>query len=109
MSREYDWNKMNQQTLNFNELYDLLAIRIIVEKIDECYTVLGIVHQLYTPVQNKFKDYIATPKSNGYQSIHTNVFAEKGEMMEVQIRTKKLDDLAEIGVVYDFAFESVIP
>ena len=99
------YNKMNQQTLNFNELYDLLAIRIIVEKIDECYTVLGIVHQLYTPVQNKFKDYIATPKSNGYQSIHTTVFAEKGEMMEVQIRTKKLDDLAEIGVAAHWQYK----
>ena len=99
------YNKMNLQTLTFNELYDLLAIRIIVKDIDQCYTVLGIVHQLYTPVQNKFKDYIATPKSNGYQSIHTTVFADKGEMMEVQIRTTELDQLAEIGVAAHWRYK----
>ena len=99
------FNKMNNQILSFKELYDLLAIRIIVNEIDECYTVLGIVHQLYTPVQNKFKDYIATPKSNGYQSIHTTVFSSKGEMMEIQIRTKALDDLAEIGVAAHWRYK----
>ena len=70
------------------ELYDLIAVRIIVNKLEDCYVVLGIIHQLYTPIQNRFKDYIATPKSNGYQSIHTTVFGENGEMTEVQIRTK---------------------
>ena len=99
------YNKMNQQTITFNDLYDLLAIRVIVDEIDQCYTILGIIHQLYTPVQNKFKDYIATPKSNGYQSIHTTVFAEKGEMMEVQIRTKDLNALAEIGVAAHWKYK----
>jgi len=99
------FNKMNLQTLKFNELYDLLAVRIIVDKIEDCYTVLGIIHQKYTPVQKKFKDYIATPKSNGYKSIHTTVFAEKGEMIEVQIRTKLLDDLAEIGVAAHWMYK----
>ena len=99
------FNKMNQQTLKFNELYDLLAIRIIVDKVEDCYTALGIIHQKYTPVQKKFKDYIATPKSNGYKSIHTTVFADKGEMIEVQIRTKLLDDLAEIGVAAHWRYK----
>ena len=75
---------MNLQSKKFNELYDLFAIRIIVDKIEECYSVLGIVHQIYTPMQERFKDYIATPKSNGYQSIHTTVF----EKMKILLRFK---------------------
>ncbi len=99
------FNKMNNQILAFKELYDLLAVRIVVDKVDQCYSILGIIHQLYTPVQNKFKDYIATPKSNGYQSIHTTVFSSKGEMMEIQIRTKELDELAEIGVAAHWKYK----
>ena len=99
------YNKMNKRTLSFNELYDLLAIRIIVNKVEECYSVLGIIHQLFTPIQKKFKDYIATPKSNGYQSIHTSIFTEDGEMMEIQIRTKKLDQLAEIGIAAHWRYK----
>ena len=99
------YNKMNKRTLSFNELYDLLAIRIIVNKVEECYSVLGVIHQLFTPIQKKFKDYIATPKSNGYQSIHTTIFTEDGEMMEIQIRTKKLDQLAEIGIAAHWRYK----
>jgi len=99
------YNKMNKRTLSFNELYDLLAIRIIVDKVEECYSVLGVIHQLFTPIQKKFKDYIATPKSNGYQSIHTTIFTEDGEMMEIQIRTKKLDQLAEIGIAAHWRYK----
>ena len=68
---------METQSKKFGDLYDLFAIRIIVEKVEDCYAVLGIIHQLYTPIQERFKDYIATPKSNGYQSIHTTVFGAK--------------------------------
>ena len=99
------YKKMINQTKLFSELYDILAVRIIVDKTEECYSVLGIVHQLHTPIQNRFKDYIATPKSNGYQSIHTTVFTEDGEQLEVQIRTKKMDDLAEIGVAAHWKYK----
>ena len=88
-----------------SELYDLMAIRINVDKVEECYAVLGLVHQLYTPIQKRFKDYIATPKSNGYQSIHTTVFGQDGEMTEVQIRTHEMDKLAEIGVAAHWKYK----
>ncbi len=88
-----------------SELYDLIAVRIIVNKLEDCYIVLGIIHQLYTPIQKRFKDYIATPKSNGYQSIHTTVFGANGEMTEVQIRTKGMDRLAEIGVAAHWRYK----
>lgn len=88
-----------------SELYDLMAIRINVDKVEECYAVLGLVHQLYTPIQKRFKDYIATPKSNGYQSIHTTVFGQDGEMTEVQIRTHDMDKLAEIGVAAHWKYK----
>ena len=87
------------------ELYDLIAVRIIVNKLEDCYVVLGIIHQLYTPIQKRFKDYIATPKSNGYQSIHTTVFGANGEMTEVQIRTQGMDRLAEIGVAAHWRYK----
>ncbi len=88
-----------------SELYDLMAIRINVDKVEECYAVLGLIHQLYTPIQKRFKDYIATPKSNGYQSIHTTVFGQDGEMTEVQIRTHEMDKLAEIGVAAHWKYK----
>ena len=97
--------KMRSRNKNFEELFDLFAIRIIINKIEECYAVLGVVHQLFTPLQERFKDYIATPKSNGYQSIHTTVFGENGEMTEVQIRTKEMDRLAEIGVAAHWRYK----
>ena len=83
---------------SFEEIYDKLAIRVVVNKIEECYLTLGILHQHYTPVQDRFKDFIATPKSNAYQSIHTTVIGPDGKLVEIQIRTKEMEETAEIGV-----------
>ena len=99
------YRKMQERSKKFNELYDLLAIRIMVDKIEECYAILGIVHNLYTPIQDRFKDYIATPKSNGYQSIHTTVFGNEGKIIEVQIRTHEMDQLAEIGIAAQWRYK----
>jgi len=97
--------KMQSRNKTFEELFDLFAIRIIVHKIEECYSVLGVIHQLYTPHQERFKDYIATPKSNGYQSVHTTVFGPSGKMVEVQIRTFDMDQTAEIGVAAHWLYK----
>ncbi|MEL1225501.1 MAG: HD domain-containing protein [Candidatus Neomarinimicrobiota bacterium] len=88
------YGKMMNRNKSFKEIYDLYAIRIIVEKIENCYLALGIVHNVYLPVQDRFKDFIATPKSNGYQSIHTTVIGPNGQKIEIQIRTKEMEETA---------------
>ncbi len=92
------YGKMVKRGKSFEEIYDKLAIRVVVNKIEECYLTLGILHQHYTPVQDRFKDFIATPKSNAYQSIHTTVIGPDGKLVEIQIRTKEMEETAEIGV-----------
>jgi GTP pyrophosphokinase len=92
------YGKMVKRGKSFEEIYDKLAIRVVVNKIEECYLTLGILHQHFTPMQDRFKDFIATPKSNAYQSIHTTVIGLDGKLVEIQIRTKEMEETAEIGV-----------
>lgn len=99
------YTKMTLRNLPFEEIYDLLAIRIILKKIEECYHVLGIVHSLYTPIHDRFKDYIATPKSNMYQSLHTTVMGPEGKRVEIQIRTEEMDRTAEEGIAAHWRYK----
>jgi len=92
------YGKMVKRGKSFEEIYDKLAIRVVVNKIEECYLTLGILHQHFTPIQDRFKDFIATPKSNAYQSIHTTVIGPDGKLVEIQMRTKEMEETAEIGV-----------
>ena len=98
-------NKMKKRGLPFEEIYDLLALRIIVTKIEECYYALGAVHNLFLPIQERFKDYIATPKSNMYQSLHTTVYGPGGRKVEVQIRTEEMNRTAEEGIAAHFRYK----
>lgn len=100
------YRKMRQKDLPFDEVYDVYAVRIIVETVDACYRMIGVMHNLYKPVPGKFKDYIAIPKSNGYQSLHTVVFGPHGVHMEVQVRTTDMDDVAESGVAAHWLYKS---
>ncbi|WP_335969316.1 bifunctional (p)ppGpp synthetase/guanosine-3',5'-bis(diphosphate) 3'-pyrophosphohydrolase [Fusobacterium polymorphum] len=92
------YKKMYQKGKEFDDIYDLMGVRIIVDDKATCYHVLGIVHSQYTPVPGRFKDYIAVPKSNNYQSIHTTIVGPLGKFIEIQIRTKDMDDIAEEGI-----------
>ena len=89
----------------FEEIYDILAVRIVVDKVEECYLTLGILHQNFKPIQERFKDFIATPKSNGYQSIHTTVVGPGGKLVEIQIRTQDMEQTAEIGVAAHWKYK----
>lgn len=99
------YKKMINQNKSFEDIYDILAIRIIVSTIGECYQALGIIHAHYTPVPKRFKDYIAVPKPNMYQSLHTTVISNDGLIFEVQIRTEEMDRVAELGIAAHWAYK----
>ena len=99
------WNKMRGKSLDFSELYDVRAFRVIVDDVKTCYTVLGLVHNIWTPIPEEFDDYISRPKQNGYQSLHTVVIAEDGRALEVQIRTQEMHRFAEYGVAAHWRYK----
>ncbi len=99
------YRKMLKKQLPFQQVFDMFALRVVVNDLDECYRVLGIVHQLYTPIFRRFKDYISIPRENGYQSIHTVLNYVEGIPVEVQIRTREMDDYAESGIAAHWAYK----
>ena len=99
------WKKMQQKSLDFEQLFDVRAVRVVVEKVQGCYSALGIVHTQWRHLPAEFSDYVATPKPNGYQSIHTVVVDSGGKSIEVQIRTQQMHDDAELGVAAHWRYK----
>lgn len=99
------YKKLLRHDRDIAQIYDLIAVRVVVKDIGECYNVLGIIHQLWKPLRGRFKDYIAHPKPNGYQSLHTTVFTGVGEVVEFQIRTKAMDEEAQYGIAAQWVYE----
>ena len=97
--------KMQREAVELRDVYDLIAYRIVVDTVADCYAVLGIVHALWRPVQGRFKDYIAVPKINGYQSLHTTVFGENQTLLEIQVRTTQMHRFAEQGIAAHWAYK----
>ncbi|GIW66703.1 MAG: hypothetical protein KatS3mg095_0601 [Candidatus Parcubacteria bacterium] len=98
------YKKLHRKNFDFNQIYDLLALRLIVEKTEECYLVLGIIHSIFKPLMHEFDDYIAFPKPNGYQGLHTTVIDDNGQILEIQIKTEEMHYRNEYGTAAYFAY-----
>ena len=99
------WKKMQRKQLDIDELFDLLAVRVIVDNLTSCYATLGVVHSIWQTIPKEFDDYIANPKENGYQSLHTVIIDQEGNRIEVQIRTQQMHDFAELGVAAHWSYK----
>jgi GTP pyrophosphokinase len=99
------YRKMKEKKLSFKELTDVFGVRIMTQSVDDCYRVLGVMHNLYKPLPGKFKDYLAIPKTNGYQSLHSSLFGPHGVAIEVQIRTEEMDHFAESGIAAHWIYK----
>lgn len=99
------YKKIVQKNKTIEDIFDLIAIRVIVDDIKDCYLALGLAHEMYNPISNKFKDYIAMPKPNNYQSLHTTVLSKNGKPFEIQIRTKQMHKVAELGIAAHFKYK----
>jgi GTP diphosphokinase / guanosine-3',5'-bis(diphosphate) 3'-diphosphatase len=99
------YKKLSAQEINFDQLFDMLGIRILVSTVQDCYVILGLLHSTFKPVHGRFKDYVAIPKSNMYQSLHTTILASEGKPVEMQIRTKDMDQIAEYGVAAHWTYK----
>ncbi|WYA71860.1 hypothetical protein LIY46_11015 [Fusobacterium varium] len=99
------YKKMYEKGKEFDDIYDLMGVRIIVDTEGECYNTLGVIHSHFRPVPGRFKDYIAVPKSNNYQSIHTTIVGPLGKFIEIQIRTEDMDRVAEEGIAAHWSYK----
>ena len=99
------FRKMRQRNKPFEEIYDLMAVRVLVNTVADCYHVLGVIHHHWTPLQERIKDYIASPKSNAYQSLHTTIFGPGGQLYEIQIRTREMHRTAEFGIAAHWVYK----
>lgn len=106
MKHKYSlWRKLKKREMDIEKIYDIVALRVIVENIEECYRVLGLVHSIWRPIPGRIKDYIALPKPNGYRSIHTTIFTGSGGIAEIQIRTKEMHEEAAYGIAAHFTYK----
>jgi len=99
------WKKLQKCDMDMSKIYDIIALRVMVETVADCYHVLGLIHGEWTPVPNRIKDYIATPKANGYQSLHTTIFTGTGGIVEIQIRTHEMHEKAENGIAAHYIYK----